>query len=351
MNIKFLVEQIYGNNDNKKLWAFANLIFFSDALNDGNIKNIAPTTEQLNQILFNNINLDDLVEKLNNNIYKKYRIEERTEINECQYLSLNKEILIKCFEILGFIDHILPQKKYYDYICIFGTTGVGIKCRLENLRKYFATNNLKFKNIILLGSQRKLWLDHDYDNALNLGDSTAVKLLENRINTKNIHFNISEKTLIKKINYLKNKFLHQGLSYARMQIYQYFENEYKIIIPTESDLMKTIFKRQYGDIANDYILIDAALKEDGSRPTTVDNVEKLLNSKIDEGSFLFWSHQPFISCQNMAVEKVFKRFKKNNPQKNFSYETCGLQGEEQSIALLFTEFVSKLNRYLAKSRI
>jgi hypothetical protein len=351
MNIKFLVEQIYGKNDDKKLWAFANLIFFSDALNDGNIKNIAPTSEQLNQILLNNINLEDLVEKLNNNIYKKYRTEERTEINECQYLSLNKEILLECFEILGFIDDILPQKNYYDYVCIFGTTGIGIKWRFENLRKYISDNNLKFKKIILLGSHRKLWLDHDCDNALNLGDSAAIKLLHKQIKANNDFSNINEIELIEKIHFLKNQYLNQGLSYARKQIYQYFENEYKIQIPTESDMMKTIFERRYGEIATDYILIDATLKEDGSRPTTIDNVEKLLNSKISKGSFLFWSHQPFISCQNMAVEKVFKRFKKKYPQKNFSFETCGLKGEEQSIALLFTEFVSKLNRYLAKSKI
>lgn len=351
MNIKFLAQQIYGNDDNKKLWAFANLIFFSDALNNGNIKNIAPTSLELNQILSININLDDLVEKLNNNIYKKYRTEERTEIIECQWLSLHKEILIKCFEILGFIDDILPKNNNYDYLCIFGTTGIGVRWRLENLRKYLANNNLNFKSIILLGSQRKLWLDHHCDNDDSLGDSTAIKLLFNRINANKINDNIDEFTLINIISSLKNQFLHLGLSTARQQIYQFLENKFRINIPTESDMMKSIFTEKYSEISKDFILLDASLKVDGSRPTTIDNVEKLLNSEINEGSFLFWSHQPFISCQNMAVEKVFKRYNKKHPEKNFSFETCGLRGEEQSIALLFTEFVSKLNRYLAKSKI
>lgn len=349
MNIGFLVEQIYGCDKPQKLWAFANLLYFSDALINGEIKNITPTQHQINQILMTNINLDNLIEKLNNNIYKKYRTEERTEIIECPWLYLNKETLIKCFEILGFIDNIYPKNNHYNYICIFGTTAIGVKIRFENLKKYLAQNKLSFDKIILLGSQRKLWLDHYCDNALDLGSSSAIKLLHNRINENFI--DIEESKLVEKIIDLKNQHIHLGLSNARNYIYQNLEDEFNINIPTESDMMKSIFENQYDDISRDFILIDAKNKNHGSRPTTIDNVEKLLTSEINEGSFLFWSHQPFVSCQKMAVEKVFKRFSKQYPEKKFTFETCGLKGEDQSIALLFTEFVSKLNRYYAKSKI
>ena len=169
-----------------------------------------------------------------------------------------KEELLPLFEQIGVISEIKPQQKQYDYVLIMG----GLYRRVEARMKFATTlwnNGIRFKEIILLGSEREL----------NSQEEPASHFFD---------FNYQESLdEIPKTEYEMMKYVYTNTP-----------------LPVEMAQTKTSFINTPNTIINGQT----------KRATTQDTINQWLKSDPKPGTCLVISNQPHIDYQK-SVAKVF----------------------------------------------
>lgn len=290
-----------------KLNSLARILNHFDAFEDlPRVEN--PQQSDLNKILQKEITEEELNEALQKNIFQKIRgTKERQQVDPSNSFSSEiKERLMQDFEKIGFVAEISPNsKKKYESVIIFGATQSGMETRFKDFLEHFLLKlNEKPKEIFMLTGDREGWLD---------SEPHAKKILLDRINSSSENKGESKKTmenLQQEIDKVYADTAFHSLAERRNGAVKYFQENYGIKFPTETDIAKEIVESKKADLS-DFIItfISAKKKLDMSRANTEDTLRAFVNKVESRDDFEFSSvlaisNQPYVSAQSMAINSA-----------------------------------------------
>ena len=290
-----------------KLNSLARILNHFDVLEDlPSVEN--PQQSDLDKILQKEISEKDINEALQKNIFQKIRgTKERQQIDPSNNFSNEIKLqLVNDFENIGFVAEVLPKAgKKYESTIIFGATQAGMESRFNDFLEYFLPKlNEKPQEIFVLAGDREGWLD---------SESFAKKILLDRINSTLENKGESKKTmenLQQEIDEVYANPAFHSLAEKRNGAVEYFQKNYGIKFPTETDIAKEIVESKKTD-SDGFVItfINAEKKPDGSRPNTEDTLREFLKNTQSRENFnskaiLAISGQPSLSGQAMAINSA-----------------------------------------------
>ena len=180
-----------------------------------------------------------------------------------------------------------------------------MESRFNDFLEYFLPKlNEKPQEIFVLAGDREGWLD---------SESFAKKILLDRINSTLENKGESKKTmenLQQEIDEVYANPAFHNLAEKRNGAVEYFQKNYGIKFPTETDIAKEIVESKKTDL-NGFVInyINAEKKPDGSRPNTEDTLREFLTNTQSRENFnpkaiLAISGQPSLSGQAMAINSA-----------------------------------------------
>ena len=290
-----------------KLNSLARILNHFDVLEDlPSVEN--PQQSDLDKILQKEISEKDINEALQKNIFQKIRgTKERQQIDPSNNFSNEIKLqLVNDFENIGFVAEVLPKAgKKYESTIIFGATQAGMESRFNDFLEYFLPKlNEKPQEIFVLAGDREGWLD---------SESFAKKILLDRINSALENKGESKKimeNLQQEIDEVYANPAFHSLAEKRSGAVEYFQKNYGIKFPTETDIAKEIVESKKTD-SDGFVItfINAEKKPDGSRPNTEDTLREFLKNTQSRENFnskaiLAISGQPSLSGQAMAINSA-----------------------------------------------
>lgn len=290
-----------------KLNSLARILNHFDVLEDlPSVEN--PQQSDLDKILQKEISEKDINEALQKNIFQKIRgTKERQQIDPSNNFSNEIKLqLVNDFENIGFVAEVLPKAgKKYESTIIFGATQAGMESRFNDFLEYFLPKlNEKPKEIFILAGDREGWLDSEIFAKKILLDRIN-SALENKGESKKIMENLQQE-----IDEVYANPAFHSLAEKRSGAVEYFQKNYGIKFPTETDIAKEIVESKKTD-SDGFVItfINAEKKPDGSRPNTEDTLREFLKNTQSRENFnskaiLAISGQPSLSGQAMAINSA-----------------------------------------------
>lgn len=95
----------------------------------------------------------NLVDAMQRKLVNRKDKQERWEVKALDWMVKNEDELMHDLKTLNFLDAVLPKKKAYDAVCVFGASSYAMKKRIEYLN-YLMNKGLKAPKIILLTGER-----------------------------------------------------------------------------------------------------------------------------------------------------------------------------------------------------
>lgn len=339
IKISDLAKEVLNLDGDEHLYSFARILYVA-GYEDGVIKEAKNFDEsRKSQILDREVTVDEFNALLQKNIFQKFRPNglERQDIKS----KINEEddaIILEDFRKIGFLDNVIPQKKEFGEVLIFGATIVGMKTRLDSL---IDQSDIKYEKLTILSGARDLWLDSALDNPI------AKQLLIQRCGNPEVNSD----SIDAKITEFKSQ---EGTTVndLRKKLVEYYTTQYGISFPTETDGARALLEnyQDQGKIVQGVSInvVDAEKKPDGSRPDSEDTIRKWLKEnkyfqgndleEKDKEQILFVSSQPYYKAQKAAMEIHCY---------NVQISVLGLarSSNNKDTAILFPELAGGFNRF------
>lgn len=215
----------------------------------------------------------------------------RAEISE-EYAKRRTE-LMPLFSRLGLVDAVLPPGGSYDYALLLGATVSTVRKRLRLLREQEAQGRIRFKWLVLLGSERLLRPDKE---------SAEVVLKPGELPFK------------------------KGWDYHGL--FPKTEASMMVLVRLQSDLPEW---------PTTTVSTPLQRTPDGRtrNPNTEDTVRHWLRTRPNPGRCLAVSSQPFVSFQRIIVENVLR------DDALWLVEACGYEAPDSLPVSVFLDTIAK----------
>jgi hypothetical protein len=285
---------------------------------------------------FDEKDIEDVVVQLGQSAFGRTKNQERSEINNHDWMAAYHDKYLRNAEILGLVLEKKPLFKTYDETWLQGSARPSAEKRVQYLKK-LKKLGIKTGAIRVMTGARELWAEIDnIDGDLDEAKSFMLELAkENKID-----FNEKEKFVIKNVGESDRTFL----------------NSYQML--TETMMMKKLYREIIGENPDE--IINSHPHEGESRPTTAivarDVARGKFGEKFKKGEFkknqqikiMIISNQPFCYRQALTIENVV--ISEIAHHHEIIFDSVGSESYDE-INLIHSEFGALINEGFKHSHV
>lgn len=209
---------------------------------DGLIETIAQIrglSEEENPLKQKYKNHFEMIDSLNSFLQKNAkRTTERTDITALSMTDAQMEQMEKSFTRLGMWREKKPSSNTYDAALLMGAAEGGVRPRVQQLAEMLSNSDIKIKNIVILGCERKLWPLKKSGENLSFPEPILYKMLAEQI-SKREKKTVTAEEIQQKVLSIPVKGTKVDELSEEISAHPYFKD---IRWPTETDLIEAVVK-------------------------------------------------------------------------------------------------------------
>lgn len=266
-----------GWSDNSAQEAVLQIMHYTGCFTEGGLPDGLLSEGEISAKLKEEMSLSDVNKVMQLYMLRKPGAERAMLMRDARY-----DCLETYYKQLGLLDEIKPTRKDYDAILLLGCSEPAFEERANTLKALFNASGISGPTY-LLGSDRELWPVHEASLNMMILDRVSVDV---DLNAEKLDRRLKEMltaevrgdaplTVENEIAYLEQVRTDPSkLNKARAEINRYIREELKIAVPTEADMMNTVFETVCPD--HDHTKVEAGKKSNGARANTEDTINKFL---------------------------------------------------------------------------
>lgn len=240
-----------------------------------------------------------------NTFLQKYalRAGERTDIKPAAIDADSLAELKTVFTKLGMVDEVTPSLPVYDAVLCMGAAEAGVRPRINQLAEIIQDGKPTVKNIVVLGSARKLWPLKKTDAGNVFPEPIVYDILAARISERDGKVISSQEVKQAVLNMDTKETAVEKLS-EEVSSNPYFRG---IEWPTETDLIKAVIKENPVFDGQKLVVVRTPDFPNGKRADSSRTIEWAVKENPDilhaKADVLLISSQPFTRNQKTVAKQ------------------------------------------------